>query len=458
MLNQFGDESISQEVSSFGDAPVIEAPPEQDNLTWGKAIVEGVKNIPSSAYKLGSDIASAVAHPIQTAEGVAKIIAGTTAKLVPGDQPEVEKHIEPLIDFYKERYGSVEGFKQALAKDPVGILADVATIAIPAGKAVQGAGVASKLGAVAKTGEVISKGAALVDPITAVKTGVQASTKLIPKALPSKLYQSAVKFSKVIPEAKRAKMISTALDNKIMPTFDGLQKLEVKINDLNTKVSGLIDTATESGKTIPLNALFTELKGMRKDVLKLSTEPVKDLRAINNISKQMGIANKKLKRGRLTPTEVQELKQSIYREDETLYSKITQKPIKGKTKMAIARAAKSSLENIFPEIKELNRKQGSFIELNKEIEKAASRISNRDIIGIGGPIKAGMGKSAAGPAGMAVGLASGILDMPRVKSRLAIIANQLKKKGVKINPDSAFYTLGIITPERVGMNETEGGK
>jgi len=430
-----------------------------DTMEWKDVLVQGISNLPSSAAKLGTDVVNMLSHPIRTAKGAAKLIAGGTAKVFPGEgQEEVEAPADFLIDFYKKRYGSVENLKKTLAEDPVGVFADAATIAIPGGAVAKGVGATAKIKSLATAGQVIQKTGAIADPITAVVTGAKAASKLIPKTLPSKLYQSAVKFSKVIPETKRMELIKTGLKNKIMPTVDGLQRLEVNINGLNTKITNLLDTATKEGKLIPVKALFSHLKELRRATLKLSTEPLKDLRAIDNISKQIGMANKMLKRKSLTPIEAQKIKQAIYRENSKLYSKITQTPVKGKTKMAIARAAKESLENIFPEIKRLNKREGVLLELNKEIEKAASRISNRDIIGIGSPIKAHAGKAIAGAPGAAVGALSSILDFPRVKAKLAIVGHHLKNKEIKINQNSAFYTLGLLTTERIGLNELDKEK
>ena len=61
-----------------------------------------------------------------------------------------------------------------------------------------------------------------------------------------------------------------------------------------------------------------------------------------------------MRRSSLTPKEVQALKQNIYRDTQSLYSKASQAPIKGRAKQSIARSAKESLELIHPEIKNLN--------------------------------------------------------------------------------------------------------
>lgn len=217
---------------------------------------------------------------------------------------------------------------------------------------------------------------------------------------------------------------------------------------LNKEITDLIDTATETGNKIPVKALFSEFRQPRKDAL-LTADPETQRRVIDNIAKQISIANKKLGRDFLTPVEVQKLKQNIYKETQSLYAKTTQAPIKGRAKQAVARAAKQALENIFPEIKHLNAKEGSLLALQKEIERSASRISNRDILGISMPLKGTAGGAAAGGPGVIGGLALGLLDTPHIKAKLAIVLNELKEKGVQVSPNATALRLGVMTPERV---------
>mgnify|MGYP001586670474 FL=1 len=92
----------------------------------------------------------------------------------------------------------------------------------------------------------------------------------------------------------------------------------------------------------------------------------------------------------------------------------------------------------------LNKQEGALIELGEALEKAANRITNRDIIGIGVPIKGGLGGVVGGWKGAAGGVAVGLLDTPAIKSKLAIVLNRLKEKGIQVKPTSTAIRLGLF--------------
>lgn len=128
----------------------------QEPLTWGDVGSQALQNIPASAGKFATDIGTALWNPLDTLGTVGDVAMGAVYKAVPGEQPE-EKLADKIGKFYSDRYGSMEGFKQALAKDPVGILGDFATVLTGGGAAVARApGVAGRVGKLAAaTGRAI---------------------------------------------------------------------------------------------------------------------------------------------------------------------------------------------------------------------------------------------------------------------------------------------------------------
>ena len=115
--------------------------------------------------------------------------------------------------------------------------------------------------------------------------------------------------------------------------------------------------------------------------------------------------------------------------------------------MAVARSAKEALEEIIPQIKQLNATEGALIDLQTHIERASARITNRDLLGIGMPIKGTMGGVVGGYPGATAGLALGLLDTPIVKSKIAIVLNRLRKHGIKVIPSAA---IGRLTAVKAG--------
>lgn len=414
-----------------------------DPLSIKSVLSQAVSNTPKSAANFVKDLITPFLHPVETAKALASLGQGLGEKLIPGKQDN-EQIVDDLAEAFKERYGGIDNIKKTLANDPVGFVADISSLLVPGGAALKGVGVATRTGKIGKAGKIVSKAAEILDPVSAAgKVTKVIASKIIPKDLPGKLYQSAAKFSTTIPEAIRATLSNTALENRIMPTLSGLDKARNKINEFNDEITKLIDTATDAGEKIPVNALFSKFGDLRK---KMSGEPITRDRQITRVAKEISIFFKKKGKEKLTPKEAQELKQAIYKETEGYYNKIKNNPARVDAKQAVAQSAKESIEKIFPEIKQLNKNEGALIALIKELEKSASRISNRDLLGIGVPIKGGAGGAFGGLPGAIVGVGIGLFDTPQVKAKLAIVLNSLKKKGVVLSKDSLLAKFLDIAP------------
>lgn len=122
-------------------------------------------NVGESGANLVKGLYGAVTSPVETAKGVAKLAKGTAQNVLPeslvGSDPEAQAMASNLGKFYKERYGSMEGIGNALYKDPIGVLADISTVATGGGAA------AAKIPMLAKTAQVASKVGSAVDPLAA---------------------------------------------------------------------------------------------------------------------------------------------------------------------------------------------------------------------------------------------------------------------------------------------------
>ena len=115
------------------------------NETPLQAGLKAAGNLPSSALNLGKGVVGAVAHPVQTGKGLFNVAVGGVQKLLPG-QGDKEEYADAIIQFFKERYGSLEAASQTAVEDPVGLATDVLSVfgggAALAGKTAQ----AGKLG------------------------------------------------------------------------------------------------------------------------------------------------------------------------------------------------------------------------------------------------------------------------------------------------------------------------
>lgn len=176
-------------------------------------------NLPKSTYELGKNVVQAVANPIDTAKAVGGVVAGGAAKIgekfledtdigqhllrgakdrgveIEEDEtgklktkatPELEQ-FNNVVKFFGDRYGSVEKFKKTVIEDPAGALADISTVLTGGGSATTKLGQISKVAPIVKTGEVVSKAGAMVEPVTAITKTLKGAKDIVSESTPGKI-------------------------------------------------------------------------------------------------------------------------------------------------------------------------------------------------------------------------------------------------------------------------------
>lgn len=429
-------------------------------------IKETLANLPRSAADYVGNLVQLGMHPIQAAQTLGRVASGGVQAAISSERPTEDRAaFDQFIQAQKERYGSLENIGRTMRQDPVGFAGDASSLLFAGGSALRGAGMLSKSQPLVAAGKMAQSAGAVTEPIGATMKLVGKAGSAIPTGVPRKLYESAAKFSTVLTEAERAKLTDTALKHGIPPTISGVIKVGDTISELNQKITGKIVDSTNQMKIqqavggaqsispLPVDDLFNGLSELRKQALKTSGTPMDDIKAINRIEKQIREANAKLGRDELTPLEAQKLKQGIYKDIESYYTQFNNSPANVKAQKSIAKAAKEYIESVLPEIKQLNAEEGALIELRDAIQRSANRITNRDLLGIGAPIKANVGGVVGGPAGAIGGFMLGLLDTPAIKSKLAIAVENLRSKGIKISNTGALVRLGLIN---LGRGAEEG--
>ncbi len=110
--------------------------------SWSDVPMEALSNVIPSGAKFLSGMYEAVTNPVQTVQGVLDIGAGALQNITPKAVRDFVNRFETNPDaaqravatanavggMYAQRYGTQEGFKEALATDPVGVLADFSTL------------------------------------------------------------------------------------------------------------------------------------------------------------------------------------------------------------------------------------------------------------------------------------------------------------------------------------------
>lgn len=127
--------------------------PEQKSYTGLQALKEGAINLIPSTAKLGVDVVKAAVNPADTLEGLIQLTSGGLSKVLPESimryaVPEKRQQAESVANAvgqeYKNKYGSQEGFKRAVAENPAGVLADMSTLLTGGGAALKGAQLGGK--------------------------------------------------------------------------------------------------------------------------------------------------------------------------------------------------------------------------------------------------------------------------------------------------------------------------
>jgi len=352
---------------------------------------------------------------LNTIPGYEQFLLGVGAD-TPEELARVKGIASGVGQYYKDRFSNP---LQTLQQDPVGMLGDVS------GVLTGGATVLPRIG-----GNVSRVGAALEPLNVATNVAGYGVSKALPASVPARLYESAAKWQPSIPQKERAKLTETALTEQLMPTSAGVGQAYLRKNELGTTIDALVQQADATGIKIPSQAIFAYINDAKSKLGGPKIEAAKDLAEINRIERNFKTYLSRNKYKSLTPNQLQEFKQNVYDKVDYGTKKQTGNMAQEQVYKDMGRAAKEALEQQIPGIGELNRQQGNLINLIPNLERAASRIENRDLLGIGSPIKLGAGQAVGGVPGAVIGAGQSIFEMPRVKSKAALELYKKQNQGI----------------------------
>lgn len=200
------------------------------NAGVGETIGTAVSNIVPSAQRFGSDIVSAVTHPIETVKNLGRVAAGGIEKLIPGEQQH-EVYANAVGKFFADRYGGVENIKKTLAEDPIGLAADLSMLLT--GGSTAGARLTGTAGEISRVAGTVGR---VVDPVNAAVN----ATRNIAKPI--------VDVGKAV-----AKPFSDATYARINPAGAAVQKVAERIvgsGQTIDQVANRIERAATQGQTL----------------------------------------------------------------------------------------------------------------------------------------------------------------------------------------------------------------
>ena len=146
--------------------------------SWGDVAGSAVQNLIPSTGRVIGGVAEAVMSPVKTAKSLVDLGAGAIQNALPeslvnaigADKPSQEM-ASNVGQFYKQRYGSMPGFKEALATDPAGVAADAASVLTGGSLAT------ARVPGMSRLAEGLKRSASAVDPLANVARGAGAITR-----------------------------------------------------------------------------------------------------------------------------------------------------------------------------------------------------------------------------------------------------------------------------------------
>lgn len=214
-------------------------------------LTDPVQTLKRSGGEFVSGIAQAAAHPGQTLKALGGLASGIVQKAIPGEQ-ENEKFANALGEIVKNRYGSLENFKNTVLEDPVGFLSDASILLTGGGAAVSKLGQVSKIGQVAKTGQRISQIGRSVDPLGAtirsVGTGLRNVTqgrKIAPFAgkLDKPAIEAGRKLGIDLPASAKTTSMPVALTESFVSKGPFGERMSNKIENVYNQMVKISDDA-----------------------------------------------------------------------------------------------------------------------------------------------------------------------------------------------------------------------
>ena len=228
-----------------------EAEPEPASMSLGEVGSQAWENLGPSAKQYGSDWVSTFTDPVGTAKGLGKTVVGGIQKAkdwagiptmnVFGDQ---RASAEAMGEFVADRFGGWENIKQTIATDPVGAVADIATIM--SGGALAGARLPGVAGQVARVSGTVGNA---LDPASVAARGVGILGKKIAAPIATGLLGMTTGAGPTaIRTAASAGVAGGDLGTKFRAAMRGQMPMEEVVNSAKGAVDNLYQRRSDTYK------------------------------------------------------------------------------------------------------------------------------------------------------------------------------------------------------------------
>jgi len=410
MANPFGDTEIKEEVNPYGDAPQSMGWMEAiSNLSGGKMLSNAAQSTADTAEML----LKPVMRPDEFARDMGPVIKGLGEKALQGvsksflvpdelemtETPAFDAVAEPVKEHFAG-YTDPETFKTRLEEDPAQVALDLYS--------------------------VLTGGAAIK------RTAGQAVKASYSDKLPKRMLETSAKFSTKLDDVQRSRITDTLLREQIPITPKGVNKMLELISAQNKLIDDII-SAHGKGTRYPRAAVLDGLKKLKESKLG-KWEGGKDAAIIQKLIDGQMKEIERVGTYTMTLKELQEFKKSAYNKI-NWRAPSNKQTVKNEAAKTVAREAKEGIENIAPEVKAINQREGDLLNALEHVTQSSGRINNNNFIGMDTLVKPGagaMGGMAFGlppEVGMAVGGMGHVLGRPNVKGRLAQALYNYRRSG-----------------------------
>lgn len=300
----------------------------------------------------------------------------------------------------------------------VGTATNIPRAAWQAGKVALGSGIGSGMARTfAPDSPYMDMAAQLAGGLT--PAGIKAGVSILPKSFELSMMERAVKPSTVLKAEEAQRRLNTALDEGITATKSGLEKSKQTIKDINSEIQGRIDQLSNQGARVNQdNVLAPALDMARAEIPKMAYPEGPTKQIVNALE---GFAGTPKNSAQVTLRQAQDYKQAINKELDEFYAALNASPDKltalssqwtYRTKAKIADGLRAEISDVFPEVKELNKREAALIQLNKSLERAVNRISHHDLLSLRGMVGLVVHPKYA--------VMNYVLNNPAVQSNLAV--------------------------------------
>jgi muramidase (phage lysozyme) len=237
----------NEQLMSLSQGQPVAAPVEQKPMDWQTTLATSASNLPSSAVKYGKELYEAITNPVETVKNIGMVAAGglknitpeivqkfiTSISSEPGQIDQAVQMANAVGGEYAKKYGSVEGFKQALASDPVSVIGDMSILLTGGGS------VAAKVPGISRAGEIARTAGRAIDPLNIAAKAVTKPLQLAEALATPALGSATGAGAESIREAAKAGMAGGTKAEAFLEQLRGNAPIENVVNTAKDAVAEL---------------------------------------------------------------------------------------------------------------------------------------------------------------------------------------------------------------------------